>query len=507
MKKRIAVGGIVHETNTFVPSITSLSAFTVDAGDQIVKRWQGTFSSLGGVLQGLADAHNQPIPLSYASAMPSGKVAQAAYQTLLDELIQRLRTAAPLDGVLLVLHGAMVAEDQDDCEGEILRKVRAEIGPDCPLVSVLDMHGSLTGEMVAAANVLLAFNQNPHLDTFDRGLEAAALLERLLETHVTPTSVWARPPLLLNALMTSTARLPLSAVHDQASVFRQDERVLNISIMGGFAYSDVVDAGVSVLVTTDNDEALAHEMARALVETAWQHREAARIRGVPVETAVRQAINAAQTPVILADIGDNVGGGSPGDGTVILRALIESDAQDAVIVLADPEAVSQAVDAGTGAAIDIWIGGKSDHWHGEPVRVKGIVEHLSDGRFTTSGKDHFANIYGRTVEMGQCARLRCDGITILLTERKTPPGDLEQLRSQGIYPEAQRIIVVKSAIAFRGAYEPIAGEIIEVNTPGLCAASLDKFLYQKLRRPLFPLDELDFNAIDSARVGKNESPS
>jgi microcystin degradation protein MlrC len=137
------------------------------------------------------------------------------------------------------------------------------------------------------------------------------------------------------------------------------------------------------------------------------------------------------------------------------------------------------------------VGGKVDGWHGEPVPVRAVVELLSDGRFTTGGKDHFANIYGTAVEMGRCARLRCGGVTLLLTERKTPPGDLAQLRSQGITPEAQKIIVVKSTIAFRGAYEPIAAEIIEVDTPGLCSNSLQNFPYQKLCRPRFPLDDIE----------------
>lgn len=482
--RRIAIGGIVHETNTFAPSKTDLGAFTIDEGDDMIRRWAGTTSSMGGVLSGLSDY--QAAPLLYATAMPSGTVTDAAYGALLRDLIARLQAAAPVDGVLLVLHGTMVAESEDDCEGDILAQVRAAVP--CPVVAVLDMHGSLTPRMVDAADALVAFNQNPHLDTFDRGLEAAHILRRLIEDKARLTKAFVHPPLLLNALTTGTARPPLRALHEQAARFRQNPRVVNISIMGGFAYSDVPEAGVSVLVTTSDDAALAQEIAHTLAALAWEQREAGRDSGLPVSETVQRALRAERHPVILADIGDNVGGGSPGDGTVLLRALIEADAQDAVVLLADPQAVAQAYDAGTGAAVDLWVGGKVDAWHGESVRVRGAVEHLTDGRFTTGGKDHFANIYGREVNMGRCARLRCGGVTLLLTERKTPPGDLEQLRSQGIAPEAQKIIVVKSTIAFRGAYEAIAGEIIEVDTPGLCAANLSGFTYHKLRRPIFPLD-------------------
>ncbi|HVU12061.1 MAG TPA: MlrC C-terminal domain-containing protein, partial [Phototrophicaceae bacterium] len=326
-----------------------------------------------------------------------------------------------------------------------------------------------------------------------RGLEAAALLKRILEDGVKPTKALMRPPLLLNALATGTDRLPLRAVHNQANVFRRDSRVLNISVMGGFAFSDIPDAGFSVLVTTDNDQPLAEELAQELARIAWDAREAARSSGLPVDQALEQALAATCFPVILADIGDNIGGGCPGDGTVLLRALLDAAAQDAVLILADQQAVEQAVRAGVGAEIDILIGGKVDTWHGESVLIHATVEHLSDGRFTTSGKDHFANIYGREVEMGRCARLRCGGITLLLTERKTPPGDLEQLRSQGIDPQAQKIIVVKSTIAFRGAYEPIAAQIIEVDTPGLCSTRLHEFPYRQRRRPLFPLEDCAFD--------------
>ncbi len=491
--RRIAVGGIVHETNTFAPTPTPLDAFSRDEGAALVERWHGSHSSMGGVLQGLSDAGYEPVPLLYATAMPSGLVPRDAYNALLDRLLALLRAAASVDGVLLVLHGTMVAEGQDDCEGEILARVREAAS--CPLVAVLDMHGSLTPEMVDSADALVAFNRNPHLDTYERGLEAAALLRRILDDGVRPTKAFVHPPLLLNALATGTERLPLRAVQAQADVFRRDPRVLNISIMGGFAYSDVPEAGVSVLVTTDNNTALAQTMAQSLADVAWQNREAARDCGVSVDTAVRRAVAATKFPVILADIGDNVGGGCPGDGTVLLRALLEANVQDALVVLADAEVVAQAISAGVGAEIEMLVGGKVDTWHGEPVRVRATVEALTDGRFTTGGKDHFANIYGTAVDMGRCARLRCGSITLLLTEVKSPPGDLEQLRSQGIAPEAQKIIVVKSTIAFRGAYESIAAQIIEVDTPGLCAASLTAFPYQKLRRPIYPLDDISTSSV------------
>ncbi len=434
LMKRIAIGGIVHETNTFSPNLTRIEDFTrqaSDSGPALIERWQNTATSLGGALEALHGSAYEMVPLCYATAMPSGLITANAYETLLGGLLNPLAEALPVDGILLVLHGAMVAEAQDDCEGEILQLVREMVGDACPIVAVLDMHGTLTDRMVTAADVLVAFNKNPHSDAFDRGLEAAHLLKRILEDGSRWAKSFVNVPLLLSALTTATDRLPLRAMHEQAQAFRQDPRVVNISIMGGFAYSDTYSAGVSVLVTAD-DPALAYETRRSLSATAWQNREAATYTGLPVHDAIDRAMRANQGPIILADVGDNVGGGSPGDGTVLLRGLLEANAQEAVIVLADPEAVHKAIQVGVGGAVELLIGGKQDHWHGEPVKVRGVVQNLTDGRFRAEGVDHFANIYGQDVQMGKCATLRCGGIDILLTfgalMGRLPPKSTKSIR-------------------------------------------------------------------------------
>ena len=490
MPKRIALGGIIHETNTFAPERTPLEAFALHRGDALIPQIDGSPTALGGSLQRAQDAGNEIVPLIYAAAVPSGTVTHSAYTTLLDEFLETLNAALPVDGVLLALHGAMVAEGQDDCEGEILARVRQRVGPDCPIVSTLDMHGNVSQRMVDAADILVAFNENPHLDTYERGIEAADLLHRRLTCEPAVAKALVKPPVLLSALTTWTAQLPLSAAHARAAEFRQDARIANISILGGFAYADVADSGVSVIVTTWGDQTLADQVARELGDVLWTNRAAAGNFGLPVEEAVARAMASSAWPVVLADVGDNIGGGSPGDGTILLEALMDAGAQDAVVVIADPAAVIEAVQAGVGGAFDGPVGGKCDDWHGRSVMVRGIVERITDGRYLIEGADHFAQLYGREVNMGRCAVVHSHGIRILLTERKTPPGNLAQLRSQGLVPEAQKIIVAKSAVAFRGAYGAIAGDIIEVDTPGLCTANLRRFPHQKLRRPIYPLDAM-----------------
>ena len=490
MTKRIALGGIIHETNTFAPERTPLQAFTVVAVAELVPHITGSPSALGGSLQTVQAASDEVVPLIYAAAVPSGIVAQSAYTTLLEQLLAALSAALPVDGVLLALHGAMVAEGQDDCEGEILARIRQLVGPDCPIVSTLDMHGNLSQRMVDAADVLVAFNENPHLDTFERGVEAAHILQRMLAGERTVAKALVKPPLLLSALTTWTAQLPLSAAHARAAELRQNSQVANISILGGFAYADVADSGVSVLVTTWGDAALAQDYAQELADLLWANRQAATNVGLDVNDAVTRAVATQAWPVVLADVGDNIGGGSPGDGTILLEALMQARAQDVVVVIADPAAVIEAIQAGVGNPFDGPIGGKSDDWHGHSVMVRGVVEALTDGHYVIEGTDHFAQLYGREVNMGRCAIIHSHGIRILLTERKTPPGNLAQLRSQGLVPEHQKIIVAKSAVAFRGAYGPIAAKIFEVDTPGLCTANLRRFPHAKLRRPIYPLDEM-----------------
>jgi microcystin degradation protein MlrC len=489
--RRIAIGGIIHETNTFAPGRTTRVDFarqSLSEGEALIEHMRGTPTSMGGSLQGLLQAGYQTVPLLYAGAMPSAIVTRVAYESLRHDMLARLRAALPVDGVLLALHGAMVAEGYDDCEGDLLVRIRNLVGADCPLVSTLDMHGNLSPTMVESADALVAYDTNPHLDTYERGEEAVRIMCRMLERGLRTAAAMARPPLLLSALTTWTERPPLSAVHARAREMEDDPRVVNVSVLGGFAYADTPFSGMSVIVTTDGDMALAQLLARELADAAWAERKAATHVGVPVVEAVNRATTRPHGLTMLADVGDNVGGGSPGDGTVILRALLAARAQGAVVTLADAEAVEGCVRAGAGASVEMAVGGKCDSAHGEPVQVRGVVERLTDGRFTIEGIDHFAGLYGRNVQMGRCAVLRCAGVRLLLTERKTPPGDLAQLRSQGIVPEDQHIIVVKSAVAFRGAYERIAQDLVEVDTPGICAANLERFTYAKLPRPIYPLD-------------------
>ena len=491
---RIAIGGIVHETHCFADGRTTRDDFREQAlhqGDAILEAMSGTRSGIGGMIEGASSRGWTLLPTLYGAAMPGGVVAEDAYQAMLRGLLDRLAAAMPLDGVLLALHGAMVTEEQLDAESDILDRVRAVVGPDAPIVVELDMHGNISPRTVELTDVLVAFDTNPHVDPHARGAEAATIMERLLRGAIRPTAAIAQPPLLLAPQTTGTADLPLRAVHQRAAEMEAEAAVICICVMGGFAYADTPCTGASVIVTTDGDPELARRYAQELVDLMMQHRHVALPQFLPPDAAVARALALPGGPIILVDSADNIGGGTPGDGTDALRAMLAAEVQEGAVALADREAVEVCWDAGAGAEVSLLVGGKTDRWHGEPVAVTGVVRALSDGVFACELPDnHFASFYGNTIRMGRTAWLRVRGINLVLTERKTPPFDLAQLRGVGVMPEQQKLIAVKSAVAYRAAYLPIAAGVVEMDTAGLCTANLARFPYRYLRRPIFPLDEL-----------------
>jgi microcystin degradation protein MlrC len=491
---RIAIGGIVHETHIFATPQTTLADFQQQGlyrDAAILRAMAGTRSGIGGMIEGAANYDWTLVPTLYSAALPGGTVAEQAYQTMLRDLLDSLASAMPLDGLLLMLHGAMVTEAHPDAESHILEQVRAVVGPDMPIVVELDMHGNISPRTVELADVLVAFDTNPHIDPHARGVEAAEIMERLLRGAIRPAAAIAQPPLLLAPQATGTADLPLRAVHQRAAEIEAEDAVVCICVMGGFAYADMPYVGPSVIVTTDGDPDLARRYADELCALLMEHRYAALPQFLAPDAAVARALALPGGPIILVDSADNIGGGTPGDGTDALRAMLNAGVEEGAVMLADREAVAACWDAGVGATIKLSVGGKTDQWHGEPVAVAGVVRALSEGVFECELPDnHFASFYGNTIRMGRTAWLRVGGVNIVLTERKTPPFDLAQLRGVGVIPEQQKLIAVKSAVAYRAAYMPIAAGVVEMDTAGLCSANLTRFPYRHLRRPIFPLDQV-----------------
>lgn len=494
-RPRVAIGGLIHETHGFAPTKTSLADFrsTWYEGQDLVAAMRGTRSGIDGMLDG---ARRQPdpwhiLPTFYAAAMPAGLVEDAAFDALLSQLCGAMRAALPVDGVLLHLHGAMVTESCLDAETEIVTQIRRIVGAGVPIVVELDMHGNINPALAEQADALLAYNTNPHVDLYDRGVQAARILGASLRREIRPVTHVRNFPVMLAPQLTDTDDLPLRALHQRARTMEEDSRVVCISLMGGFAYADTPWTSAGALVVTDGEPELASALAAELEEILMRHQDVLSFQSLEPHQAVRRALEHPGGPVILVDSADNIGGGTPGDGTDALRAMLEARVEEGTVMIADPEAVTACQRAGAGNRIRLAVGGKSDAFHGEPVEVAGEVMALSDGVYPCELETHhFAAFYGDTLDMGDTAWLRVGGVNVLLNARKTPPFDLAQLRGIGIVPERQKMIAVKAAVAYRTAYLPIAAAIIEMDTGGLCTANLKRFAYRHVPRPIFPLDPM-----------------
>ncbi len=489
-KLKIAIGGFNHETNVYIDKPTDISHFnTVISGDDLVDELKGVRSSIGGLLQGAYSCEWLIVPTIYAAATPSGIVTRETYDTISAKLTDGIKKACPLDGVLLALHGAMVVEGLDDPEGDILSRVRNIVGEDVPIVAELDMHANVSELMVKKATVLVGYQTNPHIDTFEKGIEASNLLYEIIKNRIKPTTAYIKLPLILSPEKTGTKDYPLKPALEVAEKIKAGKSILSVSIFSGFAYCDTPFTGVSVTVTSNSDPELAERYAKEFADVIMSHMEETAAISYPVGEAVRMARELGPGPVLLVDSADNIGGGTPGDGVVILKAMLDADVQEGAIIVADPGAVAVCWDAGEGAEVTLEVGGKSDIKHGPPVKVSGQVMKLSDGVFVCENKDnHFSSSYGSAVDMGRTVWLRSGAVNIVLTEKKTPPLDLAQFRFLGIQPEEQSMIVVKGAVAHRAAYLPIASGEIYLQTPGACPTDLRTLNYKKVRHPIFPLD-------------------
>jgi microcystin degradation protein MlrC len=484
---RIAVAGFMHESNTFSPLRTDRAAFAAQglaAGPALAAEWRDAHHEVGGFLEAAGAEGFEPVPVLMAWATPSGPVTDDAFEEITGSLIGGVRRARP-DGLLLALHGAMVAESHPDADGEVLAQLRRAVGPGLPVAVTLDLHGNLSQRLIDHCDLAVAYRTNPHIDQRACGRRAASLLARTLRGEVRPCQALAKPPLIVNIMAQDTSREPLRPLMDRARALEREPGVLAASLLPGFAYADVPHMGPSAVVASDGDPALARRAADGLADALWQARRAFAPALPDAAAAVRQALQAERLPAVIVDTGDNVGGGSAGDGTVVLAELLRQGATDSVVCLFAPGEVRQCAAAGAGATVSLAVGGKVDRLHGEPVAVTGRVRLLHEGTYVEAGVRHGGK---RVNRMGPTALLELPGRNLLvLTTLRHPPFSLGALTCLGIRPQGQRVLVVKAAIAYKAAYAPVAGTIIEADTPGLTAVNPGRFAYRHVRRPLFPL--------------------
>ncbi len=487
---RVAVAGFMHESNTFNPLPADRAAFAGQAltfGPALLEEWRPAHHEVGGYLEELAAQGAEVLPLAMGWAVPSGPVADAVLDEVADFLIKEIQRQHP-DGLLLALHGAMVAQSHLDGDGELLTRLRQALGPELPIVITLDLHGNLSERLLAQCQAAVAYRTCPHVDQRECGRRAARLLCRTLRGEIKPVQALVKPPTIVHIMVHDTSLPPMKILLDEARALEARPGILAVSLLPGFPWSDVPQMGPAIVVVANNNAELARTEAERLGKMLWDMRQQLAANLPDPAAAVAMALKADKPPVVLVDTGDNVGGGSAGDSTVLLAEMIRQGATEGVVCLFAPEEVQQCAAAGVGQEVKLRVGGKVDNLHGEPVEITGKVRLLHDGAYVEPQVRHGGK---RLNHMGLTAMVEMPGHNLLvLNSLRHPPFSLGQLTCLGIQPQQMRLLVVKAAIAYKAAYLPIAGTVIEVDTPGLTAVNPRRFTYKHIRRPIYPLDDM-----------------
>lgn len=486
---RIGIIAIQHESNTFVQTATTLDDFQHDAlvcGDEVRLLFEGALHEVGGFFTGLKQAQAEAVPIFAARAVPGGAVTKETFDKLVATMLKQLDAAGDLDGLLVAPHGAGVCESVRDMDGYWLELVRQKIGNAVPMICTLDAHANVSLRMIDACDATIVYRTNPHVDQFERGVEAANLMVKTVQGTVRPTQAVCLVPVAINIERQHTESQPCQSLIESADKMLKLDRVLSNSVVLGFPYADVEEMGASFIVVTDNDPELAAELASNLGDELMPRREEFVAHLIGIEEAIDTA-SQLEGPVCLLDMGDNVGGGSSADGTLILHALRDRGAMKSCACLFDPQAAGQVIAAGVGAKITQFsMGGKLDERLGPPLITDVEVVSVHDGLFTEDEVRHG----GKTeYKMGPSAVVQTDfGATVLLNSFRTPPFSLKQLTSCGIDPKEFQVLIAKGVQAPLAAYSPVCPHSIRVNTPGPTSADMEQLTYQHRRKPLFPFE-------------------
>ena len=481
---RIAIGGFQHETNTFAPSKAEYAAFEagggwpgVQYGEPIFSAVEGANIPAAGAIQALRALGHSLVGTAWGAATPSAHVTADAFERIATALVSRLKAAQPLDGVYLDLHGAMVVETYDDGEGELLRRVREAVGARVPVVASLDLHANVTPAMFRQADALVAYRTYPHVDMAETGARAARLLDRALRAGERPKGSFHQLDYLTGIPSQCSFIEPCRSIYEELNRLETKTGAV-LSFTPGFPMADFADCGMSVFGYGSEEavQRLRGVVADAEKDFAMELHEA--------PDAVRRARRLGEpgAPVVLADTQDNPGAGGNGDTTGLLKALIQQDAQDAVLgMLIDAPSAQRAHEVGQGRAARFSLGGRSEIPGDSPLHGEFTVERLGDGRFTCTGP----MFKGFRMNLGAMALLRsraAPGVRVVLASRKCQAADQEMFRHLGVEPRRARIVALKSSVHFRADFGPIAKELLVVKAPGPALADPAEFRWTKLRR-------------------------
>ncbi|CAB5279909.1 MlrC domain-containing protein [Burkholderia multivorans] len=489
---KILIARMNHETNTFSPVPTPLAAFGRDGpdwGDDAARANRGMRTAMAAFLDAAARERADVVTPVSAAANPSGPVSADAYAAICEAIV----AAAPgCDAVMLDLHGAMVAEQSADGEGDLLERVRAVL-PDAPIAVALDLHANVTQKMIDHADVIVSFKTYPHVDMYETGEHAARLLFDRLHGRARPVLAWRQPPLMTSTLCSASAEGAMRRAVEAARAAEADG-MLAVSVLPGFSLADIPAPCISVVVVGDGDRAAADAVAARIARQIWEARDAFVYRSAPLAESVAQAAalaRGAQRPVLMLDHGDNCMSGGPCDTMDVLEEAL-AQRLDGIVSgpLCDPDAVAQLIAAGVGATVTVPVGNKRPSHGGvqrEPFVATGIVRALTDGEYVITGPTYT----GQRAYMGRTAVLDIGAATLVISERTQEPWDLGVFESVGIDPRRARFLLLKSRMYCRPVFVPIAAALVECDSRGVTSSDYALFRYARLARPVYPLDAID----------------
>lgn len=492
------VGSLVQESNTFSPLGSDLSIFEngfLRFGAEGLREMAGKGTEVGGFIAAGKRAGVALVPTVVGWAPSGGPMAAGDSKKLAESLLGRVSGAGRVDGVLLALHGAWASEQHLDADGWLLGEVRRVVGPDVPVVVSLDLHANVTGAMVRAADALVGYKSYPHVDMFETGVRAAELLFRTLRRGAKPGMAVTKVPMLVPPENAGTDRGPLSELWGEAQAWERGDEGRLASIFTVQPWLDVPELGCAVVtVGPGGDDGVE---ADALARGLWERRRRFTVPLAAPEEAVERALASSEGPVLLVDSSDSVSSGSPGDGTALLRALLDAKPRrPALVTVVDPEAAREAV-AADGREATLTVGGRLDPGRNEPVSLTARCRKVAEGRvgFTAGVGD------GLTADLGLAAVIEVGGLRVLLMENPVPCYDPALYRAVGLEPSEAQAVVVKSPNNFRWTYRGIARERVYVDAPGASTPKLSSLDFRRAPRPLYPFEDWNWTPDGKARKG------
>ncbi len=488
MSLRIALLGIYHESNTFLDKPTELSDFKKGHwlfGDDIIQEYKDAYHEIGGMIEVLDQEGIEIVPVMYAEATPGGKITSETYYILLQKMMEELEPILPVDGCLVVPHGAAVSESFADMDGHWLSLLRNKVGMQIPIIGTIDPHANVSQLMISSTDALVAYKTNPHVDQHQVGKEAANILVKALQKKIRPQQLLIEIPLAISIEQQYTGKDPCKSLYDYVAQLSKERDILSISIVLGFPYADVKEMGTSVIVIMNNNKNQALSVGKK-VEGYIVDRKETFVGNKKDISSVLPLIADSKKPILMLDMGDNVGGGAPGNSIFLLEELEEFGNWKFFICLYDPKVVKQTSQYKSGDLFDINI--SNNEYESKSFVINVRLLEASEGKFKETDPRHGGQV---NYDMGNIAIVSTlRGNVIMLTSLRIPPFSLRQLTTFNISPGDFDIIVAKGVNAPIAAYAPVCPTIIQVNTPGVTQADMTRFNYENRRKPLYPFENL-----------------